>query len=276
MQNLREYHKPDTLEDALHLLARDDVRTVPLAGGTQLVATPRADVDAVVDLGALSLDGIELSDDGLRLGGLVRLSALGTSEEVRGFAGGVIAEAAQIAATSLLRNQGTLAGTLLTRLPRSEVPPVLLALDAEVTLQRADGAEVLPLVMLYDDLRRHTQRAVIIEVRVPALPAGARIHRHRVARTPADQPTLTVTALTRVAEGRFTEVRIAAAGIGRRPRRLSAVEDVLFDTPAKPEAVTEAVVPLVDEFALPDDPLASADYRRAVLPVLIRRAMLGQ
>lgn len=275
MRNLREYHKPDTLDDALRLLTRDDVRAVPLAGGTELVATTPPDVDAVVDLGELPLTEITQDVDGLRLGGLVRLSALAESPEVQAFADGVVADVARATATSLLRNQATLAGSLLTRLPRSEFVPVLLVLDADVTLQRAEGPEAMPLVMLYDNLYEHTRQAVITEVRLPTLPDGARIRRHRVARSPADQPILSVTALTRVADGTFAEVRIAAAGIGPHPRRLTAVEDELLGVATTAEDVTSAVEPLVDQLALPDDSLASAEYRRSTLPVLVRRAVLG-
>lgn len=276
MQNLREYHRPETLEDALRLLSRDTARVIPLAGGTELVAVPPPDIDAVVDLNDLALDDISVEGDELVLGGLVRLTTLVESEEVRAFAGSALTDAARVAATSLLRNQGTLAGTLLTRLARSELPPVLLVLDAEVTLQHADGAEVMPLVMLYDDLERHTGGRIITDVRVPAPPAGARIHRQRVARTPADQPILAVTALTRVADAKFIEVRIAASGIGPHPRRLSAIESALLGTDTDTNAVLETVAPLVNELALPDDPLASAEYRRGVLPVLIRRVLLGE
>ncbi|HTP09512.1 MAG TPA: molybdopterin dehydrogenase, partial [Anaerolineae bacterium] len=60
LRELAEYHKPTTLDEALRLLRRTSVRTVPLAGGTSLVPSAARDVQAVVDLSALDLSYIKV------------------------------------------------------------------------------------------------------------------------------------------------------------------------------------------------------------------------
>jgi CO/xanthine dehydrogenase FAD-binding subunit len=273
MRNLREYHRPETLGEALSLLGRTHARTLPLAGGTQLMAEDSPDVEAVVDLEYLKLSYIESDDEGLRIGATTSLAELVDSPVVRVFADGILAEAARLAAGSLLRNQGRLAGALLARIENGDLPTVLLALDAEVLILRSEGSTRLPLAALYENL--DIRGAVLTEARVPVPPAGARIRSFRVARSPADQAILTVAALTRQAKGVLAEYRVAAAGVGPRPKRLLKLESALAAVEPATEIFRATVAREVGKLELPGDLLASAEYRRAVLPVLVRRAVTG-
>lgn len=272
---VRAYERPESLEAALRRL-HEDPRTVPLAGGTALVAygVP-VEGATLLDISELPLDSIRAHSDRLTLGALVSLEALARHEAVRAFAGGLLAEAAHAEATSLLRQQGRLAGALLTNLAHSEIVPALLALDARVTVQHLEGARTLPLADFYADVTAALGRGLIVEVEVPAPPPGAVARRQRVARAPRDRAILSVACVARVAEGRVDLVRLAASGVGEVPRRLVEVEAALQGQPATPEAVQEAAAATVSTLPLPDDHRASAEYRRGVLPVLIRRGVLG-
>jgi CO/xanthine dehydrogenase FAD-binding subunit len=273
MRNLREYHRPETLGEALYLLDRKDARVLPLAGGTQLTAEASSEVEAVVDLECLKLSYIESDDEGLRIGAMTPLSELVDSPVVRVFADGVLAEAARLTAGSLLRNQGRLAGALLVRTANADLPTVLLTLDAEVLIQRSEGSTQMPLAALYESL--DIRGSVLTEVRVPAPPAGARIRSFRVARSPADQAILTVAALTREVEGVLAECRVAAAGVGPGPKRLLKLESALAALEPATDIFRATVAREAGRLELPGDLLASAEYRRAVLPVLVRRAVTG-
>ncbi len=275
MPNIRAYERPTSLEDALRRL-HEDPRAVPLAGGTALVAygVP-AEETALVDISELPLDDIEAHEDRLVLGALASLETLARHEAVRAFAGGVLAQAAHAEATSLLRQQGRLAGALLVNLAHSELVPALLALDARVTVQHLEGPRVLPLADFYADVAAALGRGLIVRVDVPAPPPGAVARRQRVARAPRDRAILSVACVARVADGRVDLVRLAASGVGEVPRRLAEVERALRGVPATPEAVQAAAATAVATLSLPDDHRASAEYRRGVLPVLIRRGVLG-
>lgn len=275
MPNIRAYERPTSLEDALRRL-HEDPRAVPLAGGTALVAygVP-AEETALVDISELPLDDIEAHEDRLVLGALASLETLARHEAVRAFAGGVLAQAAHAEATSLLRQQGRLAGALLVNLAHSELVPALLALDARVTVQHLEGPRVLPLADFYADVAAALGRGLIVRVDVPAPPPGAVARCQRVARAPRDRAILSVACVARVADGRVDLVRLAASGVGEVPRRLAEVERALRGVPATPEAVQAAAATAVATLSLPDDHRASAEYRRGVLPVLIRRGVLG-
>ena len=270
-----QYHRATSLDEALRLLRSP--RAVAVAGGTALMAEgipPEAEL--LVDVSALPLRDVREEDGGLTLGGLVTLEALRTAPQVIAFADGVLAEAARLTATSVLRHRGTLAGALLTGLARGDLPAALLALEAEVAVCSQEGEEMRPLEAFYAAWDGRPLRSLIAHVRVPALPAGARARLVRVARTPRDQAILTVTAVGVVAEGRLEGVRVAAAGVGQRPVRLRQVEAALRGEAAEPDAVQQAAAAALEGLPLPDDTLASAAYRRAVLPVLVRRAVVGR
>ena len=275
MPNIRAYERPTSLEDALRRL-HENPRAVPLAGGTALVAygVP-AEEATLVDISELPLDDIEAHEDRLVLDALASLETLARHEAVRAFAGGVLAQAAHAEATSLLRQQGRLAGALLVNLAHSELVPALLALDARVTVQHLEGPRVLPLADFYADVAAALGRGLIVRVDVPAPPPGTVARRQRVARAPRDRAILSVACVARVAEGRVDLVRLAASGVGEVPRRLAEVERALRGVPATPEAVQAAAATAVATLSLPDDHRASAEYRRGVLPVLIRRGILG-
>src|SRR5690606_41271983 len=76
LYNLREYHRPRDLDEALRLLQRPEIRTVPLAGGTDLVGQRNPDVEAVVDLSELGLDTTHTEDGVPRLGAMARLATI--------------------------------------------------------------------------------------------------------------------------------------------------------------------------------------------------------
>lgn len=267
-----QYLRPTTIDDALALLRRPGLRTVPMAGGTWLVPRLRRDVtvpdpldepvDAVIDLAGLGLDGIELQGEPgngwLRLGATTTLAAVSDSEICRSLAGGILAQAAQREAPLNQRNQATMAGVALGAPSASELLLALLALAAHAVVETGQSA-VLPLHDLLADASRHLDGGLVTEIRLP-WPAGtARGSLARVARTPADQPIVAVAA---VVDG--PSMRLAVGGVTEGPLllRLAAADEV---EPALQAALAGA--PLISDW------LGSSEYRREMALVLGRRAL---
>ena len=110
MPTIRDYHRPATIEEALELLARDDVVTVPLGGGTTLNGLPKRVPEAVVDLQLLGLNEIAYRDSTLVIGAMTTLSQL-VSHEMTPAA---IVGLAKREAPNTIRNAATLGGTVGT------------------------------------------------------------------------------------------------------------------------------------------------------------------
>jgi CO/xanthine dehydrogenase FAD-binding subunit len=272
MRNLREYHRPETMEQALKLLSREDLDTALLGGGTYLAAQPCAGPEAVVDLSALPLAYIARPDAALRIGGLTRLEEISNDPTLRGFAGGLVSQAARLSCSSLLRNQGTLAGTILSP-SGGELVSVLLALDALVLLQTLEGPVTRHISQLEGP--ESCRRAILIEVLCPEPPPGSRIRRERIARTPADRAILSVTAIAQVIDGSIAGCRVSVAGAGLRPMRLRNLETALAGAPARAEIIDSVSRKEAALIEMHDSTLAGTEYRRAMIPVLISRAVLG-
>lgn len=271
MWNLREVHRPDDLKVALELLRRPDVRTVPLAGGTELVGRRDRTIEALVDLRNLGLDTIEAEDNVVRIGAMTTLQGIATSPLLQGLADGPLARTAHSSAASLIRNMATLGGTLIAAADTADLPPALLALDARVTLWAPDE-QYLSLADFYASGGR-VEGGLLTEIVVPMPPKGTGVAFHKVGRTPADQAIISVAALVTVEGGLCRKARLAVGGIGPRPARMVEVEKLL-EGQALTEARLEEVAQAVKAHLEPrSDFLASAEYRREVAGVMARRAL---
>jgi CO/xanthine dehydrogenase FAD-binding subunit len=274
ISNIATYYRPPDLRTALSLLREGRGRAVPLAGGTSLVGGPPRDVEAVVDLQDLQLDRMTLqADGGLSLGAMVTLAEMMEDETVRGYADGFLVQAARYSAGSLVRNRATLGGTLIARAATSDLVAALLALNATVTIVDSGEQSVT-----LDDLYRRRDYllqpgALLTEVRLPPFAEGRRASLQRIARTPMDQPILSVAAAFSRHGGTIRDARLAAVGFGSAPACLVASQDALEGTEIGAEAFNVAIARAAEGLAIQSDHLATAEYRAAMLPILVQRAL---
>ncbi|MCS7351386.1 FAD binding domain-containing protein [Thermoflexus sp.] len=275
--NLREYHRPKTLAEALALLRRPDIRTVPIGGGTQILAEAAREVEAVVDLQDLGLDFIRLEGNTLRIGATTPLQALVEAPESTAYGGGILAEAARETAPLPLRNQRTVGGAVVGASGEQPLATVLIALEAElVVFTEPESPRALRLEAFYDyreALRRQGMIATEIRLPISAAPTGASFH--KVARTPADAPIVGVAVrLFRGVDEACYGVRIAVGGVAPRPVRLREVEHTLEGQPPNPERFRAAARQAREQVNPPGDFRGSPEYRREMVEVLLQRALV--
>ncbi len=266
-----EYLRPTTLAEALALLRRPGVHTVPLAGGTWLVPRLRRDVDvpdpladpvdAVVDLADLGLGGIDLEgepgDGWLTLGATTTLAQIADSAICRDMAGGILAQAAQREAPVNQRNAATVAGVALGAPSQSELLLALLALDGHAVVDAGQPAAVPLHKLLADPGQLAGGLVTAVRLPWPAAMTGGGLA--RVARTPGDAPIVAAAAVASDAGD-----RLAVGGVVAEPLllRLNAGDDL--------EAALDATLAGADVLS---DWQGSSEYRRAMALVLSRRAL---
>jgi CO/xanthine dehydrogenase FAD-binding subunit len=248
-----EYHRPNTLEEALSLLARSGVKTLPLGGGTCL-NQPSQERFAVVDLQTLGLNMLERRGNTWALGATLTLQTLLENPG--------IAPALEVAirqeASYNLRQAATAAGTLVSADGRSPFATALLALDAELELKSA--AIPSEWVSLGDLLPIRAERLSGRLITSITLPSNARLAYESVARTPVDLPIVCV-ALARWPSGR---VRLALGGFGEAPA-------LTFDGPEAGGLEVAAR----DLYNSAGDEWASAEYRQDMAATLAKRCLLS-
>lgn len=197
---IRAYHRPNTLEEALHLLARPEVHTAVLPGYD---ARLDDSVEAVVDLQALAdLRAIAVDGTAVTLGALTRLQALVEAPALPGW----LRETARREDVSTFRNMRTLADLLLKPEADSALLAALLVCDAVVSIQALTGARAVAL----SDYLAERGDGLPTELRLSVDGAFAEA---RVGRTPGDRP-IVAAAARRAADG---TIRLALCGVAPTP-----------------------------------------------------------
>ena len=259
LRELTEYHKPATLDEALKLLRRSRLKTVPLAGGTSLVPEAAHDVQAVVDLDALGLSFVRQGQD-LQLGATTKLQALADHEAVRAYAAGMLVKAILDSASRHTREAASLAGSIVAAPGNSPLFTALLALEARLIVRTARSTREDEIALPYWTLQ---PRSLILRVALPVLPVNTRAAYEKVARTPADLPIVCVAARASIDQNQLRAVRLALGGVAEKP--------IVITQPAgSPEELAQLAVSTVTP---PDDYFATADYRREMIGVLVKRVL---
>jgi CO/xanthine dehydrogenase FAD-binding subunit len=263
LYNLKEVHHPVEMEEALSLLQRAGVRTLPLAGGTALVGRDDPDVEAVVDLAGLGLSFVERGGGVLRLGATVTLQTI--VEDLPDVGGGLLAECAHRMAGWHVRNAATLGGSLAGGGIHSPLSVALAALGAQLEITGQDAPIPWP------DLPPGALDGQLITAVQIGLPKGALGAAYeQVARTDADQPIVCAASVARDLGDGMISTRTIVGGL--LAGSLRSVDLAIERENADLTAVDALADGLPDD-ALKHDFLGSPDYRRAVAPVLARRAL---
>jgi len=290
--NLVEYHWAEHIDDAMLLLSRLDVKTVPLAGGTYLLSLHDDSIQAVVDLRDLGLNYIIEDARGVHLGAMTTLQNMVDAPVLKNLAMGLLARAALASSSSrLIRNCATLGGTLGAGAhSQADLLTALTVMDAEVVLRSnskslvnlSGGSLEHPgLALSGVTLRGKQERRVpsselsverrpselIVEVIIPHPAPGCGTSFMRIGRTSADVALLNAAALIEVANGTYQRVRLAMGGANMEPVRLESVERQLEGQPvADNHEESQRLLAVLREgiasFRPPSDFRASSGYRR--------------
>ncbi len=279
--NAFDYREPDTLEEAL-ALAHDlgeDARVI--AGGTALVIMLKQRLvmpDCLISLRQLqTLNRLEATDGELRLGALTPHRAVETSPLIRTHIP-VLAETYSQVGTLRIRNVATVGGGLAHADPNQDPPATLMALDARVQLSAVTGRREVALdeffTDYYETVRQPDELATDVIVPVPKPHSGS-VYLKFLPRTADDYATVGVAATVRLdpATGTCQDCRITMACVAPTPVRAREAETLVRGQRLTPELAREAgavAQRLTDPIS---DFRGSADYKRAMAGVFVRRAL---
>jgi carbon-monoxide dehydrogenase medium subunit len=232
------------------------------------VPQARRDVQSLVDLRNLKLAYIKREGDALRLGATTTLQDIATSPDVPP----VLAQAAHTSAPINVRNAATLGGVLASAGFNAPLPVVLLALDAVLVIYSPEARQSpLSSFLAYRE-KLLRDGALIAEVGLPL--SDARMVFEKVSRTPSDAPLVCVAAKLRLDNGVARDVRVAVGGVGPLPVRLARAEQALEGKPLTEPLIAQAAEAAAKEVNPPSDFLASSEYRREMVKVLAKRAIV--
>src|SRR5712692_10415138 len=210
-----DYLEPETLDEALEILAADPDDTLVMAGGTSLVILMKQDLirpARVLGLRRIvQLREIGATEGGLGLGALATHGALARAPAVRAHAAALASTFAAVA-TVRIREQATLGGNLAHADPAQDPPVTLLALDGVAVAMSKARARRIPLEALFVDVFETSLEPdeLLLRVELPALPTGARAtYQKFLPATRDDYATVSVAAVVATdATGACTHARI--------------------------------------------------------------------
>lgn len=272
-----EYHRPASLDEALALLGSLEDAKV-LAGGQSLIPVMKLRFAApqhLVDINRLpGLDGIDSTSGTLRIGALVRHNQMVDSETVTTRHALLASTAPQIA-DPLVRNLGSVGGSLAHADPAGDWGSAMLAAGASVVLRSSRGEREVPVSEFLVDIFTTTLEAdeLLTEVRVPlpSVPAGGAYL--KLERKIGDFATVGVAVQVELENGAIGRAGIALTGVGSK--NIPATEAAASLAGAEPSEAAFAEAGRLAAGAC--DPVAdirgSSEYKRHVVEVFVRRGL---
>jgi aerobic carbon-monoxide dehydrogenase medium subunit len=273
-----EYMRATSLDDALAKMQAAGGNGKFLAGGHSLVPLMKlrlSEPGLLIDIARIpELTGIRETDGKIEIGAATVHHAVATSPLLKGKCP-VVAETAGTIGDQQVRNRGTIGGSLAHADPSADFPAVMLALDAEIHLKSANGPRIVTAADFFQDLFTVNMQPdeIITAVRFAPVKAAAYEKLYQKA---SHYAIVGVCAAVDVNGGTIARARIGLTGAGTHAVRLTRVEAALAGQPASKEAIEKAATGAGAELTdLNADIHASADYRKAMIGVFVKRALLG-
>jgi CO/xanthine dehydrogenase FAD-binding subunit len=271
---------PETLTEALEMLAERGPDLVPLAGGTNVIVDlrdRRRNYPALMDVSRLcELKGIRRENGHIVIGGGTTIAELLTDPIITEF-GAPIREAARVFAGPLVRNRATVAGNLVDASPAADTAPPLLVLDAEVDLVSRGATRRVPLHEFFIDVRETVRQPteLLHAIRWPAPSAHTAAAFQKTGLRKADAISVLSVAVKIVADdaNHCRHARIALGAVAPCPLRAVAAEELLLGKRLTPELVAQAARLAAEATRPINDIRGSAAYRTRVVEVLVRRLL---
>jgi carbon-monoxide dehydrogenase medium subunit len=274
-----DYYRARSLAEAQQLMAAHPGSKL-LAGGHSLIPLLKlrlASPSAVVDIGRVpELRGIARKGNHIRIGALTTHAEVAASADLRA-AAPALSEAASMIGDPAVRNRGTVGGNVAHADPASDLPTVLVALDARLIATGPKGERVIAADGFFTGIMTTVlaDDEILTAVEVPVSAAGQGSAYEKFSHPASRYAVLGAAAHLTVQGGTCTAARVSIGGLLPSARRARAVETGLTGKPATDATFATAAAQVAADLGtdVTGDIYASAEYRRAMAPVYVKRAL---
>jgi carbon-monoxide dehydrogenase medium subunit len=274
-----ELAEPTSLSEAVKLLNPDDPTIRPVAGGTALMLMMKAGVfnpEKLVSLRKIEgkYSSVNVTADGLHIGAMTPLGVLERSADV-GKLAPLISRTLMTLSNVRVRNVATIGGALAHGDPHMDLPPVLMALGATMTVIGPNGERKLavedPFSGYYETVLEKNE--LIAEVHVPSQGSKKGAYMKVTTGSADDWPALGVAAVIEGDGKAIKSARIVASAATEKATRLKSTEAVLNGKTVDDKLLAEAGEAAVKESEFIADVRGSVPYKRELMKVYVRRAV---
>jgi CO/xanthine dehydrogenase FAD-binding subunit len=259
-----DYIKPKGIDEVLNLLASgSNGRYMVYAGGTDLIPRIKERIisrpEAIIDLkGIPGMDYIKYDDqEGLRLGPLATIRSVATSSIVREKCP-IFGQAASSIASTQVQNRGTIAGNICSAVPSADSAPALLCLEARLSCISSEGERDIGIEEFFKGPMETALNSseILREIKIPSVSNGLQgVYTKLSTRSRMDLAIVGVAVMAASHEGVITDIRIGLGAVAPTP------------------IIKKAAIEASEESSPIDDHRASAEYRKMMVEVLVRRGI---
>lgn len=269
---------PETVEEVVTLLGKYQDKATILSGGTDIFVAMKSGykTDCLISLAKIpDLDYLEYDQtEGLRVGAKATIRQVLSSSDVKTHYR-ALWDSAYVFATPQLRNTATVVGNMLRASPAGDCSCAVYALGGSLLLQGADGQREVSVdeLWLANGVTARKADEIAIELKIPAQAKGTRSSFRRLTRTNEDLAKLNASAQLQMDGKKCKQARLSIGCVAATPVRLEKTEALLKGAEITDELLEKIAANVVNEISPIDDVRSTAEYRKQVAGVLIKRVI---
>jgi len=273
-----EYQRATTVKDAIGLMERLGSSARLVAGGHSLLPMMKlrlANFEYLIDINDLrgELGYITVEPTQIRVGALTRHRELLESDAL-GVTFPIFRDAERVIADPVVRNRGTIGGSLCQADPSEDLSAVCTTLDASCVIQGSSGQRVVTMAEFY---RGPYETAVgdgeiLVEIRIPIRAGGSSAY-EKVERRAGDWAVVSCGAAVWIADGVITDARVGLAAVGPNTTGIPAISEALRGKAPSEEVYAAAGAIAAESCSPTTDLRGSVEYKRHLANELTRRAL---
>jgi len=271
-----DYYRASSVDEAIALMQEHGGKF--LAGGHSLIPVMNlrlADPGALIDIGRLdSLKGISVEDGMVKIGALTTHAMVAASSDVPQ----ALSEAASMIGDPQVRNRGTVGGNVSHADPASDLPTVLTALGAKFRIAGADGMKTIDAADFFTGLFETAlgEEDLLVGVGVGAEGAGTGSAYAKLFNPASRYAMVGAAASVTVANGTCSAASVAVGGLTAKATACPSVAAALVGKALDADTIAAAAAAVSNDLGddIIGDMHASADYRRSMAPVFVKRALM--
>lgn len=273
------YLKPESLAEAAAARIENGPKAYFLAGGTDLLVRAKhktIDLGCAVDLGGIAgLDSIRITDKEIFIGSMTKVAKIEQSDLIINHIP-VLADAAGLLGSPQVRNLATIGGNLCNGSPSADLTPPLIALGATLSIFSPRGDKTLALEEFFTGPSQTILQPdeILTGIKIPLPPEGARFKFLKYSlKKSMDIALVNIAAMVSLSGNSCTCSKIVLGAVAPTPLRAKGAEAVLNGTVLDDENIGRAAEAAAGECSPISDLRSSAEYRREMVRVLVRRAL---
>ena len=273
-----DYRAPSSLAEAVDILRQRGEEAKVMAGGQSLIPLLKlrfSQPALVVDIGRLpNLGGVERKDGHLRIGALTRHVEVERSTELRTLCP-ILPEAAHWIADPLIRNQGTVGGSICHADPAGDWGSVMLALGADFVARSESGERVIPAADFFHGPFTTSLRPdeILTEIRIPLAAGKSGGAYNKLERKVGDFATVAVAVQVEMNGDKVAKAGIGLTSVGDRNLKATDAEKALAGKEPTDKAIAEAARLAATAAEPKADVRGSAEFKKDVVRVFVQRGL---